>query len=160
MATKEKDRAASVPATKVEMFSEVLDGLDWTSTRDMIARLDDADFWDDGFTRSAVNAAKAAYVHRMMRQVMDEHDFPLWASVEVLTIDGERQRVYKHESQFTVEDYEQVINYHKAMAVHHRRMASVYESRKQQRFGRSRTTSEVTTDGKAKKARAAAKGSR
>lgn len=97
--------------TNLGRFFELVQDIEWSTIDEIIGRLDDADFWDDGFYDQAESNAKKQAARRMMRQLRDEDDnFPLFGSLKVPTEDGGIEHVYKPIANFTVQDHQQTVD--------------------------------------------------
>lgn len=118
-----------------DRFEQAISGMsDWATIDALIARLDFVEYWTPEFRETCVRQAKAAHARRMMKQLQDATGWPVFASVETKTPEGEVQRVYKQETLFDVNDYFQVVVYHRGRSNYHQKMASGYKRRAEERF--------------------------
>ena len=117
-----------------ERFQQIVQGSDWTEIGELVALCDRHDFWSDEFRESAATNAKKAAVRKLIKQLKDDDNFPLFASVETTNAEGRTVRVYKQESLFDTDDYRKVVKYHSQRSSYHRKMAGGYARRCRRRF--------------------------
>lgn len=128
--------AALAAAMDRERFAEIMASAPgWNSIDSLVELLDESNYWTADFLETAERGIKTAFVRRTIKTLRDDSKFPVWASVETTSEDGKPVRVYKQEALFDVEDYRQVVQYHTERASHHRRMATGYARRCEEKLG-------------------------
>lgn len=106
----------------------------WATVDEFVRALDAGDYWPANFIEHALEIAKKHHVRRMARTVRDETGFPVLASVVTRDESGQAVRIYKQETLFNLDDYRQVVQYHKDRGLHHIHMANTYATRSNNRF--------------------------
>jgi len=118
-----------------ERFVAVAGGLRWATIEGIVERLDEADYWEEGFDENAVQQKKKQHVRDKIKRLKDESGFPIFASVEETDEDGETVRVYKQEEFFDPDDYKKAAYFHAGRAKYHDDMAVGYKERGERRYG-------------------------
>jgi hypothetical protein len=95
-----------------ERFLKVARQWDWANIDDIFQRaLDDGRIFDhQDYVRAFERAAKAE-LRKVMRDAKDENGEPIFASIERMTEEGEKERIYKQETLFNPDDYKQTVKY-------------------------------------------------
>lgn len=101
----------------------------WQTIDDLVDRLDNVNAWDDVDIEHAVRNWKKHQIRREIKKLKDSTGWPIFASVVFVNEDGDEIRGYKQEALFDRDDYQQVINYHSGVAIHHWNMARGYKER-------------------------------
>lgn len=107
----------------------------WGDIDFLVEKCEAAGMFSDEDLDRAAKSYKKDRVRRLVKSLKDENGWPIFASVKVLEISGDEKRVYKQESLFDVDDYNQVVAYHTQQAQHHMQMANGYTERANVRFG-------------------------
>ena len=119
-----------------DQVEEVLgDAGNWVTVDECVSALDASNAWGDTFLDDALREAKKVVVRRVMQSMRAADGTRNVASVETTNEAGERVRVYKQECLFKVEDYRQVVAYHRDRGEHHQREAARYAERCRIRLG-------------------------
>lgn len=119
-----------------ELFVTVTGDVTWASVDEIVARLDQIDFWSEGFIETSLDERKKAWVRREIKSLKDDENFPLFASITRRDPEtGDEQRLYKQELMFDRDDYAHVVDYHRGREQHHHDMATGYAKRAERRFG-------------------------
>lgn len=104
------------------------------TVKELLALFDESDYWSTEFLDHATEIAKKDHIRRKIKTLKDDNGVSVYASVEVQTESGEKERRYKQEVLFDVEDYRQVAAYHGERANYHRGMERGYAKRCKARF--------------------------
>lgn len=115
-------------------FIEAVNGSEWATVDKLVEMCDAANVWPEDFIDTVLINAKKSFVRRQIKQLKDDENWPLWASVETQNEDGETVRIYKQETLFDVEDYRQVVAYHADRREYHGMLAEGYVVRCNRRF--------------------------
>lgn len=118
-----------------ERFLEATGAAKWATIDELVAMLDDADYWEEEFIQGSLDMAKKAAIRGTIAQLKDANGWPVFASVVQMDDDGNKVRIYKQESFFDPDDYYQVTTYHVGLARHHSTKAKGYAKRAQERYG-------------------------
>jgi len=117
------------------LFQVITTGMQWSDVDDIVARLDENDFWTDEFTAKALENAKKAEVRHLVKSLKDDEGMPIFHSVERTDpVTGETKKVYMQEVLFNPDDYRTVIEYHMYKANYHEKIARKLNDRCQQQY--------------------------
>jgi hypothetical protein len=131
-----------------DIFAEITAHTRWANIDELTESLKDAGWFTSEFLEGAVENAMKERVRKEMKSHKDADGMPLFVSI--VKPDGER--VYKQETLFDLDDYKQVVNYHRERGQHHINIAKVYRDRAFDRF-RVRIQLSFDFEDKAKKAK-------
>ncbi len=119
-----------------EAFVAATETAAWVGIDALVAMLDAADYWDEGFLETVEQVAKKAHARQQIKQVTDGNGFPLFANVTTIDpISGKQERTYKQEAMFDRDDYVQVVRFHQHVAEYHTRRAAENAKRGHDRYG-------------------------
>lgn len=115
-------------------FAAMQIGTTFATIDQIVQAMDAADVWTDEARAAAEAKWKKAEARRLIRKQKDETGWPLWFSVVVADDQGVPQRVYAQEALFSLDQYKQVIGYHRTLSLHHAATANELCRRARRRF--------------------------
>jgi hypothetical protein len=107
----------------------------WVTVDDCVSRLNASDAWGENFEDDALKEAKKIVVRKVMQDMRSADGTRNVASIKTTNAAGETVQVYKQECLFKVEDYRQVVAYHRNRGEHHYREAARYAEQCRTRLG-------------------------
>lgn len=119
-----------------DAFVAATESAEWVDIDTLVAMLDAADYWDEGFFDDAIEAKKKSHARQQIKTIPGTDGLPAYQSV--VTTDpmtGERERRYKQEAMFDRDDYVQTYRYHQQRAEHHLREAAGLAKHGHERYG-------------------------